>query len=312
MTIVTTLPNGLDVHGLNRNETEYLYKEILEDETYLPPGGFVLPEHPVIFDVGANIGMFALFANWRRPDARLFCFEPVLTIFAALDRNVGHLPNVTTFAKALGGTRQTREITFYPRYSMMSGFDADPAADKAPVRAYIENVASTLDQVRRDVLIEESAELLTGRFEWTEIVSCAVDRLASVATELAVDRIDLLKVDVEGFEFEVLEGIGESWWPRIGNAAIDVEDDNGELAAVTELCTRTAWKSRSSSRTTTAERVSTPCSRCVPTTRRIRHACSRLARLESRAHRRGKPDADPARKRGGTGAGRGAVRRAGR
>jgi FkbM family methyltransferase len=236
VTIAETLPNGLSVHGLNRNETKYLYKEIFEDEIYVPREGIELPNRPVIWDVGANIGMFTLFAAERWPDARLFSFEPVPRTFEALSSNVGHLANVTVVNMALGDVRQSRQLTFYPRYTMMSGFDADPAADRALVRSYIENVAASLDdEVRREVLIEEADELLEGRFDGAENVLCTVERAESAAAGLGIERIDFLKIDVEGFEVRVLEGIGDELWPRIGNAAVEVEDNDGGLAAVAEL-----------------------------------------------------------------------------
>jgi FkbM family methyltransferase len=236
MTFVKTLPNGLSVHGLNRHETDYLYKEIFEEEGYLHPALPELPDRPVVFDVGANIGMFGLFACQRWPGARLFCFEPVPRTYDALSRNVGQLPGVTVLNLALGDARQDKELTFYPQYSMMSGFDADPLADKALVRSYIENVAASLDdEMRRDVLIEEADELLEGRFDEVERVRCRVERLDAMAEELGVDRIDFLKIDVEGFELQVLQGIGEALWPGIHNAAVEVEGGSAELDAVREL-----------------------------------------------------------------------------
>lgn len=233
------LPNGLTVHGLNRHETDYLYKEIFEDESYIPACGLELPEQPVVFDVGANIGMFSLYASQKWPGARLFSFEPVPRTFEALSRNVADLPDARVFNMALGDAPETRELTFYPQYSMMSGFDADPAEDKALVRSYIENVAAGIeDAVRREVLIEEADELIEGRFDEVESVSCRIERLDTMAVELGIDTIDLLKIDVEGFEIKVLEGIGADLWPGIRNAAVEVEGGEAELFAVSELFTR--------------------------------------------------------------------------
>lgn len=238
MTITQTLPNGLSVRGINRNETEYLYKEIFEDRIYAPPGAFALPLRPVIFDIGANIGMFSLFASRTWPDARIYSFEPVPEVFGVLCENVAGLPNVTTVNTALGSAEESRQLTFYPRYTMMSGFDADPAVDKALVHSYIKNVASGLGDDRRGaVLIEEAEELLSGRFDEIRKVPCEVARIDVVAERLGVGRIDLLKIDVEGFEVEVLMGVGDKLWPNIGHAVVEVEDDNEELSAVTRLFT---------------------------------------------------------------------------
>ncbi len=50
-----------------------------------------------------------------------------------------------------------------------------------------------------------------------------------------VDRIDLLKIDVEGHELHVLRGIDEPLWPRLDHVAVEVADRAGELALVLEL-----------------------------------------------------------------------------
>jgi amino acid adenylation domain-containing protein len=56
------LPNGTAVAQLNKNETDYLYQEIFERQAYLRHG-ITLHDDDCIFDVGANIGLFTLFAK---------------------------------------------------------------------------------------------------------------------------------------------------------------------------------------------------------------------------------------------------------
>jgi 31-O-methyltransferase len=234
MTEMRSLPNGASVVSLNRNETDYLYREIFEDEVYVSPAGLNLPPRPTVFDVGANIGLFTLYALRAWPEARVFAFEPVPQIFDALRENLRDSANVSLHNTALGDVRQARELTFYPRYTMMSGFHADPVADHALARAYVENAAVGLDPADRDLLIVATDAFLVGRFE-PQSVTCAVERLSDLADAYAVDRIDLLKIDVEGHELQVLHGIDESLWPRVDHAAVEVADRTGELTAVRRL-----------------------------------------------------------------------------
>ncbi|MFC7556536.1 hypothetical protein ACFQU7_36385, partial [Pseudoroseomonas wenyumeiae] len=71
----TRLPNGLRVAELNGNETSFLFREIFEDRCYLRHG-LTLRPGDVVFDVGANIGLFSLFAAEETDRARIHAFEP--------------------------------------------------------------------------------------------------------------------------------------------------------------------------------------------------------------------------------------------
>ncbi|MEV7130483.1 FkbM family methyltransferase [Streptomyces sp. NPDC093260] len=235
MAVQRTLPNGTSVFSLNGNETDYLYREIFHDESYLPPQGWNMPARPVVFDVGANIGLFTLFAVERWPDARVFSFEPVPDVFEALRRNTGRLAGVRPHNIALGDADQTRELTYYPNYTMMSGFDTDPATDRMLASAFVNSTAESLDDELREAFVQEVQELVEDCLDERRLVSCDVQRLETFAARAGVDRIDLLKVDVEGSEVPVLRGIGDRLWPGIGNVAVEVADRAGALDAVISL-----------------------------------------------------------------------------
>ena len=69
------LPNNLAVVHLNKNETDYLYREQFEVQAYLKHG-IRIHDGDCIFDVGANIGLFALFAHLQGKDIDIYAFEP--------------------------------------------------------------------------------------------------------------------------------------------------------------------------------------------------------------------------------------------
>ena len=81
------LPNKLKVWQWNKGETEWLYEEIFEDDLYtskqikLNPGA-------VVFDCGANIGMFAVFCHHKTGgDVEVHSFEPMPKIHAVCAAN---------------------------------------------------------------------------------------------------------------------------------------------------------------------------------------------------------------------------------
>ncbi|AOX03111.1 hypothetical protein BJP34_29990 [Moorena producens PAL-8-15-08-1] len=80
------LPNKLVIVHENEQETNELYQEIFEEKTYIKHG-ITIHDGDCIFDIGANIGMFTLFAQQICKNARLFSFETLPDVFELLQIN---------------------------------------------------------------------------------------------------------------------------------------------------------------------------------------------------------------------------------
>ncbi len=55
-----------------------------------------------ILDIGANVGAFAAWANFRWPGSTIYCYEPLAANFEMLRDNLAPLTNVTLVNKAVG------------------------------------------------------------------------------------------------------------------------------------------------------------------------------------------------------------------
>jgi hypothetical protein len=75
------------------------------------------------------------------------------------------------------------------------------------------------------------AEGIRRGYQRSETVTCRLVRLSDVIREEGIGQIDLLKVDVEGAEFDALEGIDAADWPRIDQVIVEVHEGK-------EACTR--------------------------------------------------------------------------
>ena len=58
----------------------------------------------------------------------------------------------------------------------------------------------------------------------TEKVDCSLRTLSAVIDEYGVEKIDLLKIDVEGGEADVLGGLEERHWGIVQQITLEVED----------------------------------------------------------------------------------------
>jgi amino acid adenylation domain-containing protein/FkbM family methyltransferase len=227
-----SLPDGREVLSPQPAETRYLHLDVFGHRTYAK-GGIRYPESGIVFDVGAHIGLFTLFALEQSPGLRVFAFEPCPPLFEALRRNTESLAGVTLFPLALGPVRDVAELTYYPDLTGMSSFHPDDAQERALLSAILRNLDGAADS-RGSALLAESPEYLDERLHST---TYKVGRrtLSDVLAETGVERVALLKIDVQKAEAEVLRGVADADWPKIDQVALELHDLGGRLAEVRDL-----------------------------------------------------------------------------
>ncbi|MGH7830374.1 MAG: FkbM family methyltransferase, partial [Candidatus Binatia bacterium] len=157
------LPNGAAVAQLNKNETDYMYEEIFERQAYLKHG-ITIKDGDCIFDVGANIGLFMLFSNQIAKGTRVYSFEPNPAVFEILSANASlYGPNARLCNYGLSDEAKSATFTFFPGFSLLSGFYADAQAEKEVVKAFMINRRKAGASEMAE-LIEHSDEILDERF----------------------------------------------------------------------------------------------------------------------------------------------------
>lgn len=136
------------------------------------------------FDVGANRGEWAEAVLDYAPDARLLCFEPVPATFATLEAAITS-PNVTLVNKALSSEPGTLTIHAVADNPHIASTYAGELFQPELARDAIEITATTGD---------------------------------NVIEEFGLSHVDIVKVDAEGHDFDVLQGMTKA----IENGTIDI------------------------------------------------------------------------------------------
>lgn len=227
------LPNGMIIVPQSRVEAEHFYEDLFEKEIYLRHGVTLAPGD-CVFDVGGNIGMFALYVHRHAPGARIYTFEPAPPLFERLQANLGmNGARVRAFNFGIAEAERTARFTFYPNSSGMSSFYADAQQERDVLRVMMDRQRER-GMEELDTLLEYADELLDERFAAVEM-ECRLRPLSAVIAEEGVQRIDLLKVDVQKAELEVLRGLGDDDWPRIRQVVMEVHDLDGRLGEITRL-----------------------------------------------------------------------------
>ncbi|WP_431911914.1 FkbM family methyltransferase [Micromonospora carbonacea] len=218
--------DDLMIFHRNRREADFIFREVFRDNEYLR-NGITLPDRPTVVDVGANIGGASVLFGLAAPGARIIAVEPVPQLCRAVELNARlHDIDVAVIPSAVGDARGRTVITYYPKNTAMSGLLADQA-DREVLKAYLSGHEDAASAAGLDAMV---AELLVG-----EPVECSVQTLGQALQGHSVDRIDLLKIDVEKAEWQVLRGIDDALWQRIDQVVMEVHDIDGRVAACVRL-----------------------------------------------------------------------------
>ena len=232
------LPDGAPVAHLNRNETEYIYHEVFELQAYLRHG-ISISDGDCIVDAGANIGLFTVFANRLACGLRTIALEPNPAAFACLAANAEAWGEaVQCLPHGLSRENGSAELTCFEGLSLLSGFHADTAVEREMVKHYVLNQQADPAQDERQAA--DLGALLDTRLQ-SATVTARLRTLSSVIAEEAIERIDLLKVNVEKSELDVLLGVDAADWPRIRQLVVEV-DRQENLKPITNLLQRQGFE----------------------------------------------------------------------
>lgn len=114
------LPNKMKIFCLRKDEVKLIYKEV---QTYVK-NGIEVYEGDIVFDVGANIGLFTRWVYQRcNKNIKVYAFEPIPEIFDVLKANVQRFDAEKLMAFPYGLSQEAKTTTFayYPNSTLASG-----------------------------------------------------------------------------------------------------------------------------------------------------------------------------------------------
>jgi FkbM family methyltransferase len=147
--------------------------------------GFSLARPPsIIVDAGANVGMSAAYFSLRYPAATIIAIEPEPSNFDILRKNAKQFPRIIPLNAALWNHEGAVRVQ-------------DGGGGNWGIKVTDVNISS-----------DASIRALT---------------LSALLKELGIDRVDLLKIDVEGAECEIFEDAAP-WINRVGVICAELHD----------------------------------------------------------------------------------------
>lgn len=166
-----------------------VFKQIFVDNEY---DSLNLPETAnTIVDLGANIGLSALFFLKKYPNAHIIAVEPDTVNFEFMKRNLEDYSNHVALLQA----------AIWPSDGAVSLVEHDESNEGLGAWGY------------RTETLTEGAE-----------ASVSAISIPTLMNQFSMDFIDILKVDIEGAEYELFEKGYESWLDKVGLIIIETHD----------------------------------------------------------------------------------------
>jgi FkbM family methyltransferase len=161
----------------------------------------ILPEAEIVFDIGANVGHWAKAALSINPNLKIHCFEPSLATFRKLSEQ--QFPDQVSLNRLACG------------------------AYTGNTQMYINWEASQTNSiVRRSFYHEPKIE---------NISQITID---DYCRQHRINKIDYIKIDVEGYELEVLKGMKELLTQKI---AVTIQFEYGRTYLDAKIFLKDIW-----------------------------------------------------------------------
>lgn len=213
------LPNGLNFwlpSDQSRPAAQYLIREIFGRRRYFRDG-FQIQRTDTVVDIGANMGLFTLWAAPQASEGRVVAIEPGRMV-DCLTHNIraNRLHHVTAVPVAVGTDGSQLELIEYPGFNLVSHPSGIGPA-----------------MLTRWLILLRYFHVQTPTVR--KVAPCR--SLGALMDEFGLERVNFLKVDCEGAEYDMFRGLASEHWNRIDRVAMEFHelrpgDRHGELVSL--------------------------------------------------------------------------------
>lgn len=208
---ISTVLDNSSIKIFGPAQATSLIKEIWDDRRYTK--NYVIEADNIIVDIGANIGIFSLFAASQ--GAKVYAIEPNPETFEILKKNIAE--NYLT----------DKIIALNYAISDGSGYvDLQiPDSDKI----YALGSATIMEKIKNDLCAHQDFTFKTIRVG-TISIKAIIEKYIGVE-----QAIDFIKVDCEGAEFSIFKGLDSGTAEKILNIAMETHEGYSEKELVSFL-----------------------------------------------------------------------------
>ena len=236
--------------GMER-ELDLLLHEIFDKNPYTRHG-ISLSDGACVVDLGANMGLFSLWCTTQANNLNIYACEPLPPLYQLSSTNLaaidGHQIHIDP--RGIAAKNEVREMTFFPQATACSSVYGAQTVERMPAlysgaevslkdlwsihkgAFFLGALWGPLFPFVRRVAI---SFLLRRALSVSQRYKCQMATLSTLLDEWQVDKIDLLKIDIQGSEVDAFQGLRPEHWEKIDSIAMEVNTFLGQ-SVDTDIC----------------------------------------------------------------------------
>jgi FkbM family methyltransferase len=189
------LRNGINLYAEPNQGDGIIINETWRKKDYTPKN-FEIGEDDVIIDIGAHKGYFSTFASFKAKKGKVYSFEPLESNYNILKKNleINKCINVVPFQLGISGAKGIRKLYISP----------DSSAGISLVKDWLEDDRRKIDSFR---------------------INCIT--LRDIFSLCHIEKIDFLKIDCEGAEYEILSDASVESLAKISRISMEFHQIRG-------------------------------------------------------------------------------------
>lgn len=186
---VYKLNNGVSLHSIAGQGDGLIINEIWGNNEYTPRD-FEIKLDDNVVDIGGHRGYFTVFSSTKAKQGRVYAFEPIKKNYDILRKNLAanKCSNVTSFQLGISGTKGVKKL-------------------------YISPSSSSGISLIKDWFKDDKRKITSS---YTKFIT-----LHDIFSLCHIKKIDFLKIDCEGAEYEILLNTSKKDLARINKISME-------------------------------------------------------------------------------------------
>lgn len=177
------LRNGLRYKLRGGSTDRFIINEVWIHKSYNPKG-FEIKQNDIVVDIGAHAGIFTILASYYAKDGKVYAFEPMKENYELLKENIklNYAKNIEPINKAVSA--KSGKLKFYVSQTKNKG----------------QNSLYKLSDTQKQISV--------GKISFKDFIK-------------KIPRIDFLKIDCEGAEYEILFSLSKAEFQKIKKISME-------------------------------------------------------------------------------------------